>query len=110
MNSLPLSADMDRAANSKNELQWLHILCCEATSREHQLELLQSLQDHVFQYTEHQVVFESVRFLILRGALSAERLTVHLNNRGFPDVDLKKYFQAVSVNGAPIRNPAQGNI
>ncbi len=41
---------------------------------------------------EHQVVFESIRFLLSRGTLTAARLAVHLNNRGFPDVDMEKYF------------------
>jgi len=99
MNSLPLGAAMDRAADSNDELQMLRLLCSEAASRERRLELLQSLQGHVFRDPEHQVVFESVRSLLSSDALSSERLAVHLNNRGFPDVDLKRYFPAASSSG-----------
>jgi hypothetical protein len=100
MNSLPLRAAMDRAANSEDELQILRILCDEAASRKRRLELLQFLQGHVFRDPEDQVVFESVRFLLSRGAVSADRLAVHLNNRGFPDINMEKYFPAASASAA----------
>lgn len=100
MNSLPLRAPMDRAANLDDELQTLRILCGESASRDQQLEILQLLDGRVFQDPEHQVVFESVRFLFSRGRVSAARLGVHLNNRGFPDVALEKYFPPASVTSA----------
>ncbi len=106
MNSLPLRTDADRAANPDDELQMLRILCGESTSREHQQELLQSLRDHAFRDPEHQVVFESVRFLLSRGVLSADRLAVHLNNRGFPDINLEKYFTTAPANAAVKENAA----
>jgi hypothetical protein len=110
MNSLPLGAAMDRAANPDDELQMLRILCGESTSREQQLEILRSLQDRLFHDPEHQVVLESVRILCLRDALSADRLAVHLNNRGFPDVNLEKYFTSAPTNGAVKENPAPDKL
>jgi hypothetical protein len=110
MNSLPLGAAMDRAANPDDELQMLRILCGESTSREQQLEILRSLRDLVFRDPEHQVVLESVRILCLRDALSADRLAVHLNNRGFPDVILEKYFTSAPTNGAAKENAAPDKI
>jgi hypothetical protein len=52
----------------------------------------------------HRVVFESICALFPRGTITAEKLIVHLNNRGFPDTDVEKYFtpatsQDKSVNG-----------
>jgi hypothetical protein len=110
MNSLPLRAAMDRAANPDDELQMLRILCGESASREQRLEVLRSLQDHVFRDPEHEVVFESLRFLLSRGVLSANRLAVHLNNRGFPDVNLEKYFTAAPTNGAVKENAAPDKL
>jgi hypothetical protein len=109
MNSLPSSATVDRAANPDDELQMLRILCGESTSREQRLELLESLQGHVFRDPEHQVVFESVWFLLSRGVLSADRLAVHLNNRGFPDVNLENYFTAAPTNAVMKENAAPKN-
>lgn len=91
---------MDRVTTSENELQLLRKLCDESALRAQRLEILQSLHGRDFQDAEHQVVFESVRFLLLRGVLSADRLAVHLNNRGFPDVALDKYFPPTSVTSA----------
>jgi hypothetical protein len=99
MNSLPLPTAMDRAANSDDDLRVLQILCGKSASREQRLEIVQSLYDHVFRDPEHQVVFESIRSILSRGVLSADRLAMHLNNRGFPDVELKRYFPASSENG-----------
>ena len=106
MNSLPLPTAMDRAANSDDDLRVLQILCGKSASREQRLEIVQSLHDHVFRDPEHQVVFESARFLLSTGVLSAGRLTVHLNNRGFPDVNLEKYFTPMPTNGAVNENAA----
>jgi len=87
---------MDPLAQSTAELHVLRTLCDESAARERRLELAESLRNHVFLDSEHQVVFESICFLFPRGPISAERLAVHLNNRGFPDVDLGKYFPAAS--------------
>jgi hypothetical protein len=84
---------MNREAQFAAELQALRTLCDEAIAREQRLELLQSLAKQVFIKPEHQVVLESIRALFERGSLSAERLRIHLNNRGFPDTDVEKYFQ-----------------
>ncbi len=104
MNSEPSHAAMDRPANAGDELRMLRILCSEAASREQRIELLQSLQSHRFSDPDYQVVFESARFLLSRGPVSATRLAVHLNNRGFPDIALGKYFSGASPNGPALEN------
>jgi hypothetical protein len=83
---------MDRETQSATELQALRVLCDDAITREQRQGLMQSLADHAFIETEHQVVFESIRFLFPRGPISEAQLRVHLNNRGFPDTDVEKYF------------------
>ena len=83
---------MDRVTKSQDEIQLLRALCDLTSSPARRLELMQSLRGQAFLDPEHQVVFESICFLLPRGGVSAGRLTLHLNNRGFPDVDLEKYF------------------
>jgi hypothetical protein len=85
---------MDRQQQSATELRDLRALCCEATPRDQREQLLNSLSAHSLLEPEHQVVFESIRALFSRGPVSAERLRVHLNNRGFPDTDVDQYFQS----------------
>lgn len=84
---------MDRETQFATELQALRALCDEATPREERQKLMQSLSRRTFIEPEHQVVFESIRALSPRGLLSSAQLRVHLNNRGFPDTDVEKYFQ-----------------
>jgi hypothetical protein len=84
---------MDRETQSANELQALRALCDVATPREERQKLMQSFSQRTFIEPEHQVVFESIRALFTRGPISAAQLRVHLNNRGFPDTDVEKYFQ-----------------
>jgi hypothetical protein len=84
---------MDRETQFATELQALRALCDEAIAREERQKLMQSLAQHAFIDSEHQVVFESIRALFPRGPLSVAQLRVHLNNRGFPDTDVEKYFQ-----------------
>jgi len=96
---------MDRATTSQDEIELLRALCDEAALPARRLELMQSLRGHVFLSPENQVVFESICFLFPRGGVSANRLTVHLNNRGFPDVDLQKYFPAAHEHGAQTEVP-----
>ena len=104
MNSLPAKTPVIRVAQFEEELQLLRALCDEAASRERRFELLQLQQRHPFLDHEHQVVFESISFLVSCGGLSVDRLAVHLNNRGFPDVDLGKYF-----SGAPAKDALKQN-
>jgi hypothetical protein len=85
---------MDRETQFASEFQALRALCDEAAPREERKRLMQTLSRHVFIEPEHQVVFDSIRALFPRGRISAGQLTVHLNNRGFPDTDVEKYFQA----------------
>jgi hypothetical protein len=84
---------MDRETQFATELQTLRVLCNEAAPREERLKQMQSLRQRTFSEPEHQVVFESIRALFPRGPISVEQLRIHLNNRGFPDTDVEKYFQ-----------------
>ena len=91
---------MDREIQFATELQTLRALCDEAAPREGRQRLMQSLDHHAFIEPEHQVVFESIRALFPRVPISATQLRVHLNNRGFPDTDVEKYFQPASAGSA----------
>ncbi len=84
---------MNRETQIASEIHALRALCDEEAPREERQKLAQSLSQGVFVESEHQVVLESIRALLSRGPISAERLRVHLNNRGFPDTDVEKYFQ-----------------
>ncbi len=75
----------------ESELHILRALCDETTPRDQRLSLMQAYSRDAFQEPEHQVVFESVCELLVRGPVLAARLGVHLNNRGFPDIDVEKY-------------------
>ena len=95
---------MDRETQCAAELQALRVLCDPATGGEEQQRLLQALDRQPFLDPEHQVVFESIRALFSRGAISLLQLRVHLNNRGFPDTDTEKYFppaQAERIGRGP---------
>jgi hypothetical protein len=94
---------MDRETQFATELQALRALCDEAIPREERLRLMQSLSQHVFIDSEHQVVYESIRALFPRGPVSMAQLRLHLNNRGFPDTDVEKYFQPVTTGHAKHR-------
>jgi hypothetical protein len=85
---------MDRDTQFATELHTLRALCDEAAPPEERQKLMESLSRHAFIEPEHQVVFESIRALFPRGPISMVQLRVHLNNRGFPDTDVEKYFQA----------------
>jgi len=89
---------MDRPTNSAEDLAILRRICDDSLSPEQRFALLEYLHNHVFSDAEHQVVFESLRFLFSRGPVSPARLAVHLNNRGFPDVSLEKYFPTAAAN------------
>lgn len=86
---------MDRETQFTTELQALRVLCDETSPREDRQTLIQTLSHHSFIEPEHQVVFESVQVLFSRGPFSLTELRVHLNNRGFPDIDVEKYFPSV---------------
>ena len=91
---------MGRESQPADELQALRSLCDEASPRTARQKLLQSLSPQSFLEPEHQVVFESIRALFSRGDFSAVQLRVHLNNRGFPDTDVEKYFQRTQIESA----------
>lgn len=76
------------------EVRLLGTLCNREGTSEQRTELVHTLGHYVFLEPEHQVVFESIRSLLPHDRISATRLAVHLNNRGFPDVDLEKYCAA----------------
>lgn len=75
----------------ESELQMLRALCDENTPRGERLTLMQSYSREKFHVPEHQVVFESICALLANGPVIPARLGVHLNNRGFPDIDVEKY-------------------
>jgi hypothetical protein len=89
---------MDRDSQIAIEAQMLRALCDDSASLATRQQLAQSLSQHVFIQPEHQVVFESIRALLSRGEVTVARLNVHLNNRGFPDTDVEKYFQSPESN------------
>jgi hypothetical protein len=84
---------MDREPQFATELQTLRALCDETAPPEERQKLMESLSRHAFIEPEHQVVFESICALLPRGPISMVQLRVHLNNRGFPDAGVERYFQ-----------------
>jgi len=89
---------MDRVAQLTTEAQVLGTLCNREDPHDLRAELLRVLEHYAFLEPEHQIVFESIRALLIHDRLSKARLAVHLNNRGFPDVDLEKYCAAAFSN------------
>ena len=85
---------LDGADGLALELDILRALCSGAGTPEQRRALHESLAVYRFREPEHQVVFESLCALSGRKEISAAGLAVHLNNRGFPDLDLDKYFPA----------------
>jgi hypothetical protein len=99
---------MDPETQFTAELQSLRTLCDESAPRDERQTLMNSLNQHIFIEPEHQVVFESIQTLFPRGPISMAQLRVHLNNRGFPDTDVEKYFQ--SPSGGNIRQQHTGKV
>ncbi len=97
---MPAKSHLDRAQQIAAERRVLRALCDESAPRGPRLELLQSYAAHAFLEPEHQVVFESIRYLFSKNAISPARLNVHLNNRGFPDIDIDSYFPSTPAGGA----------
>jgi hypothetical protein len=85
---------MNRAAILSAEIQILGTLCTQAGTVEQRNELAHTLDGYAFLEPEHQIVFGSIRSLLPHDRLSNSNLAVHLNNRGFPDVDLEQYCAA----------------
>jgi len=85
---------MNREAQLAAEAQVLGTLCNGTGVREQRNELANILGHYAFLEPEHEIVFGSIRSLLVHDRLSNTRLAVHLNNRGFPDVDLEKYRAA----------------
>lgn len=69
----------------------------KVTSARHRA-VLDFLRDYEFFVPEHQVVYESLRQIARMQPISQSRLAVHLNNRGFPDIDLEKYFEGTPLD------------
>ena len=89
---------MNRVAQLTAEFQILGTLCNPEVPLDLRAELAHVLKHYAFLEPEHQIVFESIRSLLLHDRLSNASLAVHLNNRGFPDVDLEKYCAAAFSN------------
>ena len=98
---------IDREKQFATEFQTLCKLCDEAFAREQRHNLLQTLEQETFLDPEHQVVFESIRALFPRGPITMAQLRIHLNNRGFPDTDVEKYFQSAPAEN--IHHAQSGN-
>jgi hypothetical protein len=92
---------MNRTTNSADDLAILRKICDASLPQDQRFALLESIQNYVLSNAEHQVVFESIRFLFSRGPISPARLSAHLNNRGFPDVSMEKYFPAATEYPRP---------
>lgn len=92
---------MDRKTKIAAEFQALRTLCDERIARNLRQNLIQSLGPRAFSEPEHQVVFDSIRALFPRGPISQVQLRVHLNNRGFPDTDVEKYFHPAAAELIP---------
>jgi hypothetical protein len=101
---------MDRETQFATEFQALRALCDEATPRVERQRLLQSLNEHTFIEPEHQVVFESICALFPRGPISVGPLRLHLNNRGFPDTDVEKYFQPAPAGSVQQEHKSKGTL
>jgi len=89
---------MNRVAQLTAEFQILGTLCNPEVPLDLRAELAHVLEHYAFLEPEHQIVFESIRSLLLHDRPSKASLAVHLNNRGFPDVDLEKYCAAAFSN------------
>jgi hypothetical protein len=89
---------MDRTTQLAAEIRALRALCDPAMTDRLRQNLMKSLDGHIFLDPEYQVVFESIRSLFQSGPISAARLALHLNNRGFPDIDMDRYFSAAGMN------------
>lgn len=94
---MPAALIMDRETQLTAEFKALCTLCDEGVARNLRQNLIQSLGARAFLEPEHQVIFESIVALFPRGPIGAANLRVHLNNRGFPDTDVEKYFQTAST-------------
>jgi hypothetical protein len=99
--------EMDRETKSANEVGALRSLCDEAGPREARQTLMQALSGYNFSEPEHQVVFESIRALFSIGPFSKSQLQIHLNNRGFCDTDVEKYFQPPRTANIEHRLPGE---
>jgi hypothetical protein len=87
-------SDTERSARLATEIEVLRGLCSAEASQGQKHELVRVLGDYFFIEPEHQIVFESIALLHQKRELSLPLLAVHLNNRGFPDIGLEKYFVA----------------
>jgi len=89
---------MDSKTQLTAEVRALCTLCDETVPRNLRQNLIQSLSPRKFTEPEYRVVFESICALFPRGPVTAEKLRIHLNNRGFPDTDVEKYFPPVATD------------
>ena len=100
---------MNRETQLAAEFKALCTLCDETIARNLRQNLIQSLGPRAFTEPEHRVIFESICALFPLGAISAERLRVHLNNRGFPDTDVVIYFQRTTSENTNPDPAGNGN-
>ncbi len=104
----PNTDSMDRKTQLTAELRALCTLCDEAVPRKLRQNLIESLGPRKFTEPEHRVVFESICAIFPHGPVTAEKLRIHLNNHGFPDTDVEKYFPSEAAGN--IRPNGAGKI
>jgi hypothetical protein len=83
---------MDRSSRIAVELNVLRALCDGRIAADLRFGLCGAMAKYIFEEPEHQIVFESVQSLLGRDQLSADQLGVTLIKRGFPDMDMGRYF------------------
>jgi len=88
-------ASLDRG---KAELEVLRALTNGSRGAAEYRLIVRLVHDYRFCDAEYQIVFESLREISENEPISFSRLAVHLNNRGFPDIDLEKYFEGTPVD------------
>ena len=84
---------MDRQTQSANDFRALRVLCDESGAREDQQKLLQPLCTGVSSNPSAESCLNRSARYFPEGLFPRRSLRIHLNNRGFPDTDVDKYFQ-----------------
>jgi hypothetical protein len=92
------TAQLAGLKRAEGELEVLRALTNGNVSSARHKSILRFLQDYNFLDPEHQVVYESFQAIARRQPIVAPQLAVHLNNRGFPDIDLEKYFEGTPLD------------
>jgi len=95
---------MNRTTQLAAEIRALRALCDSTMTDRQRQNLMKSLEGHRFLEPDCQVVFESIGALLHGGPITAARLTLHLNNRGFPDIDTGRYFATAGASSETLES------